>query len=551
MAVNFMVGRRNAGEIGGSSGTMAKAAGYLLVLFLVLSALLAIAAPVAAENHTPSIDITEPDGGGAVSGVVTVWMAASDQDGVEEIQEVWVRLDGGELHNATYNHTDPDGQWWYYEWDTTTVEDGWHHIKAVTFDGQADAHDIIEVLVDNVAGNNPPGVDIIHPHDGKTVSGVYTVWVVAWDLDGSEQVEDVWVKFDEGELLNATYNHTNGEGQWWYYEWDTTAVEDGWHHIKAFASDGEAEVHDLIEVKVDNIPDNNPPGVDITHPPAGKPVEDVVTIWMVAWDLDGSEQVQDVWVRFGEGELLNATYNHTNGEGQWWYYEWNTTEFEEGWHHIKAVAFDGEDDCHDVIEVKVDNIPDNPPHVEIVEPEQGDNVSGIVNVSMKTWDADGNEDVESLFVKMDDGEWQEAVLIEHGDEFSWWYLEGDSTTVENGEHHIHAKAWDGQEHSEMDTVGVHVVNPPPNSPPVVEIAEPAQDENVSGTVDITIHAQDPDGNDDIEMVFVRIDDGDWSNATFVEALEGYSLWTFEWDTTDVENDEYQIQARAWDGQRSL
>jgi hypothetical protein len=122
---------------------------------------------------------------------------------------------------------------------------------------------VIFVISTPVTANNPPEIAIIEPDDGAIVNGTIIIWMVAWDLDGNEEIEEVWVKIDDVELLNATYNHTDGEGQWWFYEWNTTEVEDGWHSIRAIAWDGQADAHDLIEVIVDNIPDNNPPHITI------------------------------------------------------------------------------------------------------------------------------------------------------------------------------------------------------------------------------------------------------------------------------------------------
>ncbi|UCF08586.1 MAG: winged helix-turn-helix transcriptional regulator, partial [Thermoplasmata archaeon] len=147
----------------------------------------------------------------------------------------------------------------------------------------------------------------------------------------------------------------DGEGQWWYYGWDTTEVEDGWHSVTAVVFDGIDDGHDVIEVNVDNTPENHPPGIVITEPEAGAVVSGTVVIWMNAWDPDGNDQIQDVWVKIDGGHLRNATYHHTDGEGQWWYYEWDTTEVENGWHSITAVAYDGHDDAHHTIEVYVDN----------------------------------------------------------------------------------------------------------------------------------------------------------------------------------------------------
>jgi predicted transcriptional regulator len=163
-----------------------------------------------------------------------------------------VKIDGGELLEATYSHTDDEGEWWYYEWDTTEVEDGWHDITAIVYDGIDDGHDVIEVYVENFVENSPPGIEIVEPAHGSNVSGTVTIWMVAWDPDGNDQITDVWVRIDGGELLEATYDHTDAEGQWWYYEWDTTEVANGWHDITAIAYDGIDDGHDIIEVYVEN-----------------------------------------------------------------------------------------------------------------------------------------------------------------------------------------------------------------------------------------------------------------------------------------------------------
>ncbi|UCE38378.1 MAG: hypothetical protein JSW00_03835, partial [Thermoplasmata archaeon] len=133
-----------------------------MVYCLLVSIIFAFLIPVSA-NNPPGIAITEPDNGATVNGTITIWMVAWDPDGNDQIEEVWVKIDGGDLRNATYNHTDAEGQWWYYEWDTTEVEDGWHDITAITYDGTDDASDVIEVFVDNVPENNPPGIAIVEP----------------------------------------------------------------------------------------------------------------------------------------------------------------------------------------------------------------------------------------------------------------------------------------------------------------------------------------------------------------------------------------------------
>jgi major membrane immunogen (membrane-anchored lipoprotein) len=478
-----------------------------IVYLLLISSIFAISSSVMA-NNPPHVKIEDPVPGEILSGNVTIWVRAWDADGNGQIEEVWIKINGGSLRNATYNHTDGDGQWWYYEWDTTEVADGWHHISAIAFDGIDYADDMIEIQVKNDSPNNPPHAEIREPSDGDTVSGVVHIWIRAWDDDGKEDVEAVLVKIDAGAWHEATFEKYEGEYSWWVFEWDTTSVANGWHAIYAKAWDGENHsAEDMIEVFVENPPENNPPGIEITHPKGGSILNGTVTIWMVAWDPDGNDQIQDVWVRIDGGSLLNATYNHTDSEGQWWYYEWDTTTVEDGWHHIKAIAFDGKDDAIDVIEVIVDNVEENnPPGIEIVEPGHGDTVSGLVVIWMVAWDADGNDQIEDVWVRIDSGHRSNATYNHTDSEGQWWYFEWDTTTVEDGWHSITAIVYDGIDDGH-DVIEVYVDNHPANSPPHIEIMEPENGEIVSGVIEIWLRAWDPDGKEDVEAVYVKINNG--------------------------------------------
>ena len=77
-------------------------------------------------------------------------------------------------------------------------------------------------------------------------------------------------------------------------------------------------------------------------------------------------------------------------------------------------------------------MPDNhPPHVEIMTPLDGEIISGVVNITIRAWDADGREDVEAVFVKIDDGGWHHAIFVEYEGEYSWWYFLWDTTSVDD------------------------------------------------------------------------------------------------------------------------
>jgi len=79
-------------------------------------------------------------------------------------------------------------------------------------------------------GNKPPTVEITHPLEGQTVSGIVDVEGTADDPDGN--VESVEVKIDEdGEWGTATGTTS------WTYEWDTSQYSDGEYTIYARSYD--------------------------------------------------------------------------------------------------------------------------------------------------------------------------------------------------------------------------------------------------------------------------------------------------------------------------
>ena len=75
--------------------------------------------------------------------------------------------------------------------------------------------------------------------------------------------------------------------------------------------------------------------------------------------------------------------------------------------------------------------------------------------------------------------------------------------------------------------------------PTVNITSPTHKSEVSGTV--TISGSAFDGNGTIEKVEIFIDNG-WTTVT------GTDSWSYEWDTTEVEDGSHTIHARAFDGE---
>jgi len=524
----------------------------MIVLSLAFGQFAAPASSAGRENHSPAVEIVEIHQGDTVDGVVKVWVKAGDEDGVEEIQNVQVKIDQGHWLNATFDEVDEHHSYWFYEWDTTTVGNGEHHIHARAFDrnGSGEMHGI-GVNVQNGGENHIPRLEIVAPAMDTNVSGIVEILVAAMDPDGNDKLEWVKLKLEEGEWHNAEFKEVAEGHSWWVHTWNTTEYENGWYHLSAKAFDGvdDSEV-DVVEINVQNALPNHAPSAEIVEMHQGDTLSGIVDVWIRASDPDGMEDIDSVLVKIDEGDWRNAVFNHNGDVASFWIYEWDTTTIENGEHHIRALALDeGDDGEQDVIWVIVHNEPENHlPRAEFVEPVQGDRLNGIVEVVVGATDPDGNDDIEMVFVKIDEGEWHNATFNEEGEGHSFWVFEWDTTAVENGEHHIRAVAFDGVDDGEPDVIGVIVHNEPENQRPRVEITAPLQGDRINGVVEIEVAAMDPDGNDGLEMVYVRIDRGEWHNATFHDDAEGHSLWSFLWDTTTVDNGEHHIHAMAFDGE---
>jgi subtilisin family serine protease len=198
----------------------------------------------------PTVTITEPGDGEAVSGTVTVVAEATDDEGVTQV-EFSYQADGGTFPIGT----DTDGSdGWSVAWDTTSVSDGGYGLTAAATDtsGQTGS-DSISVTVDNTA----PFVSITSPSDGESVSGTIEVSATASDespaaipTSGVTQVEF----FVDEASIGVDADGSDG----WSVAWDTTTVDTGSHTVAATATDGARNTaSDSVTVTVENAGDPN------------------------------------------------------------------------------------------------------------------------------------------------------------------------------------------------------------------------------------------------------------------------------------------------------
>jgi len=81
----------------------------------------------------------------------------------------------------------------------------------------------------------------------------------------------------------------------------------------------------------------------------------------------------------------------------------------------------------------------------------------------------------------------------------------------------------------------------PNEQPIVSISYPRDRVTVSGLVMISGTASDPDGDNDLASVEVRINENGWHSAT------GKTKWSYDWNTYEYGDEIYTISVRSSDG----
>jgi hypothetical protein len=96
------------------------------------------------------------------------------------------------------------------------------------------------------------------------------------------------------------------------------------------------------------------------------------------------------------------------------------------------------------------------------------------------------------------------------------------------------------QNASSDGITVYTEGTGGNAIPSVLISDPVDGATVSGPVTVRGKAMDLDVSDMLKA-FVRIDDGNWSEAS------GGRDWTLPWDTTKYTNAEHTVSARAHDG----
>lgn len=195
--------------------------------------------PGSGDTTAPSVNISYPGNGSAVSGVVTLSANASDNVGVAGVQ---FRLNGAalgpEVTKSPYN----------LDWNTATVANGVYQITAEARDaaGNRKTSSAVSVTVANaVADTIAPSVSITAPAANATVSGQINV-----SANASDNVGVAGVQF----LLNGSTLGGERTSPPYTISWDTRTVSNGTHQLTAIARDaaGNRKTSAAVQVTVSN-----------------------------------------------------------------------------------------------------------------------------------------------------------------------------------------------------------------------------------------------------------------------------------------------------------
>ncbi len=437
---------------------------------------------VTVDNTPPDVSITDPQNNSLVSGTVNIHVNSSDQNP----DTTWLEINGTVVQTWGGEGT------FTYSWDTTSYSDGVYEIVAYANDSAGNIKSYkIYVEVDNT----PPSVTIDSPANNSVVSGVVDVIVASNDPHN----DTTWL------TINGTIVQTWSGAGTFTYSWNTTAYENGYYELVAYANDTLGNMDSyriIIEVA------NEALSVSITTPSNNSVVGGIINITVT------SSSANTTWL------VIDGTSRQYWSDSGTFIYQWNTTIESEGQHEIVAYANDTEGNIASYrILVVVDN---TPPNVIINTPANESLLSGIVTISISS--SDSHADTTWLEIN------SSAVQYWPGDgtfSYSW-----DTGTYSDGDYEIRAYANDTAGNTAYYSIIVTV----DNTPPQVTISNPTNNSVVGGVVVIEIVSSDAHPN----ITWLEI------NGSLVQYWPGDGTFTYSWDTESVSDGTYKIAAFAND-----
>lgn len=320
---------------------------YLQYSFEMPIAPVAVSVP---DSIAPTVTITSPINGSFLGGTVFLTAEASDNVGVARV-EYYKDSETNSFASSTRPPYD-------FSWDTTTVSNGTHILRAVAYDeaGNSGISAPVSIGIGNAVDSTPPSLSITSPKNMATLSGVATVSADATDNVGGSGMSRVEFYKDSDKTPFATDTTSP-----YSVSWDTRTVPNGTHTLTYMAIDMKGNGSGKsISVKVSNTgtSDTTSPTTSITSPISGNTVSGTATI-----SADASDNVAVTKVEFYQGSTLLGTDISLA-----YSYSWDTTTVVNGTYSLTTKAYDaaGNTGTSDVVSVTVNNVTN--PNLDTVSP---------------------------------------------------------------------------------------------------------------------------------------------------------------------------------------
>jgi hypothetical protein len=452
-----------------------------------------------ADLIAPTVALTTPVTGAAVSGTITLAATASDNSGLSRVDFYQGSTLIGSDTTSPYAVT----------WDTGTVANGSYTLKATAVDlANNTASSTSTVSVSN-ADTTAPTVAITAPSAGASVAATTTVSATASDNVGVAAVDFYYGTTLIGTDTSAPYS----------VSWNTSVLANGSYVLKAVARDAAANAgtSGLITVTVANA-DTTAPNVSLTAPTAGASLNGSVTLSATA-----SDNVAVTSVNFFQGTTLIGTDTSAP-----YTTVWNTNTVANGSYTLKAIVSDaaGNTGTSSTISVTVANPDTTAPVVAMSAPAAGASVANTISVSATASDNVGVARVDFYYG---------STLIA-SDTSAPYSVSWNTTSLANGSYALKAIATDSSNNQTTSSLITVTVANADTVPPTVTLTAPASGSTVSDTVTISATASDN----------VGISAVNFFQGTTLISSDTTAPYSVSWNTASVANGSYQVKAIAID-----
>ena len=393
---------------------------------------------------------------------------------------------------------------------------------------------------------NAPYLRLVYPRVLMQIKGMVEIRVEVYDRDGDSDPYDLKVYRS---LDNRTWIYLGDvhrvEDEVAIVLWNTSRFENGGHFLKMSLRDAFGLETVVYSNRIDII-NHRPPQLTLAYPLDGEVMSEAVSItartdvW--SWDVlsspvrffmsrDGENFTSLASLNVPEDELLSRefvvffdTFEHD--DGPIWFMVNVTTEYGLGTQVRNSMpAF-------------IDN--DYPPNVTFQYPAPGSTVQGVVNVTARIVDRDMDHILPPVLLIREEGEdW--GSVGDMGQDGDIFFLEWDTTTVENGLHDLAIDISDRSLNDVMELLegGVVVHNP---YPPTVSFDGIGPGEIIKGDLRIRAFINDRDFNivpEGIDFYYRTQGSSSWMRIDGAIIRDRYAEAV--WYTRTVMNGRYDLR----------